>query len=293
MDFNLDRLRTFTVVARTGNLSAAAKELGATQPNLGRQMTALEKEVGLTLFVRHSRGLALTKHGEEFRTLCRDIVGQIAQKINILKENESSMSGCLRVISGPEILEMILERLPKFSKEFPDINVSFLSTTDISQLQMGDSDMALMVQQLNDPKFIQLPLGNMPLRICASPDYLTSYGIPKTVEDLKSHKLILYGGENADILNGQFPHDLIKNPKQFILVTNGSSMNTALTNGLGIGCSVYNKNNIKMNSLIDVFPDMPDKVIPYYLTYHRRLEGSPKIKAFYDFLKKEVVDAWQ
>ena len=115
MDFNLDRLRTFTVVARTGNLSAAAKELGATQPNLGRQMTALEKEVGLTLFVRHSRGLALTQHGEEFRTLCRDIVGQIAQKINILKENEFSMSGCLRVISGPEILEIILERLPRGS----------------------------------------------------------------------------------------------------------------------------------------------------------------------------------
>lgn len=290
MDFNLDRLRTFTVVARTGNLSAAAKELGATQPNLGRQMTALEKEVGLTLFVRHSRGLALTNHGEEFRTLCRDIVGQIAQKINILKEKESGMSGCLKVISGPGILEMILERLPKFSKEFPDINVSFSSTTDISQLQMGDSDMALMVEQLNDPEFIQLPLGNMPLRICASPDYLTSYGKPKTVEDLKSHKLVLYGGENADILNGQFPHDLIKNPKQFIVVTNGSSMNTALTNGLGIGCSVYTENSIKKNSLIDVFPGMPDKIIPYYLTHHRRLEGSPKIKVFYDFLIKEVID---
>ncbi len=55
LDFNLDRLRSFIVVARTGNLSAAAKELGTTQPNLGRQMTALEKEVRLTLFSRHSR----------------------------------------------------------------------------------------------------------------------------------------------------------------------------------------------------------------------------------------------
>ncbi len=61
MDFNLERLRTFIVVARAGTLSAAARELGTTQPNVGRQMSALEKEVRLVLLSRHSRGLRLTK----------------------------------------------------------------------------------------------------------------------------------------------------------------------------------------------------------------------------------------
>ena len=63
MDFNLHHLRSFIIVARTGNLSAAAYELNTTQPNLGRQMTALEKEVNLVLFARHPRGLGLTKQG--------------------------------------------------------------------------------------------------------------------------------------------------------------------------------------------------------------------------------------
>ena len=69
MNLNLDRLKAFTVVARIGNLSGAAKELGTTQPNLGRQMTALESETRLPLFSRHSRGLYLTKQGEDFLEL--------------------------------------------------------------------------------------------------------------------------------------------------------------------------------------------------------------------------------
>jgi DNA-binding transcriptional LysR family regulator len=293
VDINLDRLRAFIVVARTGNLTAAAKELGATQSNLGRQMTALEKEVGLTLFIRHSRGLALTKQGKEFLAVCCDIVGQVGQKIDIIKEKESSPSGHIKVISELGMLERILETLLKFFQMFPNINISFSSTRDITQLQIGDSDLALMVEHLNDREFIQLPLCEVNLRVYASPDYLKVYGKPKTLEELKSHRLIIYGGEDADIFNGQLPHELIKNSQQFVVVTNSSSMNTALINGLGVGCSAYNKNSIEKGLLIDIFPDMPDGIIPYYFTYHRRLEGSPKIRILYDFLVEEVVNIWQ
>lgn len=293
MDINLDRLRAFIVVARTGNLTAAARELGATQANLGRQMSALEKEVDLTLFVRHSRGIALTKQGEAFLAMCYDIVGQIAQKIDIIKEKESIPSGCLKVISELGMLDRILEKLPKFVQEFPNINFSFSSVTDAHQLQMGDIDVALMIKAPNDLELIQLPLCNIRLKIYASPGYLKSHGTPKIIEDLNFHKLIVHGGENAEIFNSQLPHEIIKKPEQFIMVMNSSSMNKALINGLGIGCSAYNRSSIERNLLVDVFPDLPDRKIPYYFTYHSRLEASPKIKIFYEFLKEEVINIWQ
>jgi len=65
-----------------------------------------------------------------------------------------------------------------------------------------------------------------------------------------------------------------------------------LITGLGIGPYEYDRELMKNNLLIDVFPDMPDHNIPYYFTYHRRLEGSPKIQAFHDFMK-EVVKVWE
>jgi DNA-binding transcriptional LysR family regulator len=191
------------------------------------------------------------------------------------------------------MLERILEKISPFSQKFPNISYSFFPVTDVYQLQIGHSDVALMTETCNDPDFIQLPLCDMVLRIYASPTYLRLHGTPKAIEDLKSHKIIIYEGENSKIFNSQLTNDIIENPRRFIAVTDGSSMDTALTSGLGVGCSRYNKNSIENNLLVDVFPGMPDKIIPYYFTYHRRLEGSPKIKVFYEFLKEEVVGIWQ
>jgi len=116
VDFNLDRLRSFIVVGRTGTLSAAAKELGTTQPNLGRQMTLLEKEVNLVLFVRHLRGLGLTKQGQEFLDLCQDIIGRLAQETGVIREGALEPEGNLHFLSGVGTLEDILGNSPAMRK---------------------------------------------------------------------------------------------------------------------------------------------------------------------------------
>jgi DNA-binding transcriptional LysR family regulator len=294
MDFNLDRLRSFIVVARAGNLSSAARELGTTQPNLGRQMTALEKEVRLTLFIRHSRGLGLTKHGEEFRLACQDIVGKISQIADIIREKDATPQGSLKVVSGAGMLDIILKNLPLFSKKFPDIHFDFSSVVNVYQLQIGDSDIAIMPDPISDPDFIQHHLYDMQMRIYASPSYLKEHGTPRNLEDLNSHKLVMYTGEHQETFNEQLKNDTTKNIFQpFITVRNGPAMRTALLSGSGIGCYGYDQELVEKNLLIDIFPDMPDQIMPYYYTYHCRLEGSPKVQVFYDFLKEEVVTAWE
>lgn len=54
--FDWNRMRGFLAVAEGGSLSAGARQLGLTQPTLGRQITALEQELGLVLFAREGRG---------------------------------------------------------------------------------------------------------------------------------------------------------------------------------------------------------------------------------------------
>ena len=131
MAFNLEHLRSFVVVAREGNLSSAAKLLGTTQPNLGRQMTSLQNEVRLTLFSRHSRGVRLTKQGEDFLTVCEDIVGQLAQRTDLIREKDSAPEGNLKIVTGVGTTEAILHNLPLFSQKFSKINFTFLSMTEI------------------------------------------------------------------------------------------------------------------------------------------------------------------
>src|SRR5438874_140897 len=82
---NADLLRSFLAVARTGNLSAAARELSVSQPALTKSVRKLEQQVGVTLFDRRARGMALTPsgtallaHARLIETQCRFADAEIA-----------------------------------------------------------------------------------------------------------------------------------------------------------------------------------------------------------------------
>lgn len=290
MDFNLEHLKAFLVVARIGNLSAAAKELGTTQPNLGRQMTALEKEVRLVLFVRHSRGIGLTKQGHEFLKLCEKIVGQFVQGTDFIREKDVAPDGVLTIATGTGSLEDIVKHLPNFSKRYPSLCFYFAPMVNVFQLQIGEADVSFSPMLFSDPELVQHHLYDMSLRIYASPNYLKTHSRPKRLQDLKSHKLIAYDGEKQEIFNSQItdPKTLDFYVQPFIKVGSGPSMRVTLLNHLGIGAYAYDQEFEEKQSLIDVFPDLPDHKIPYYIAYNKRMEGSPKIKAFHEFLKEAV-----
>ena len=288
----LTHLKTFLTVARKGNLSAAARELGATQPNVGRQMTALSKEVGIDLFVRHSRGLDLTHRGKEFFDLCQRIIGELDQGTSVIKEKDSEPEGILRIVTEVGASDALLEHLDTFIQKFPKLNFMFLTTTDIYQFQIGDADVGIVPTKYNDPDITQHHLYDLNLKLFASPDYIKNHSFPKHLKDLASHRLIVYSGSEKSSKEVNFHlHDLDNSPGSFVQVNNGRSLRSALVNGLGIGPFGYEENMVKNNLVIDLFPEMPPHKIPYYFTYHKRLESSPKIKAFHEFMKS-VVKIW-
>jgi DNA-binding transcriptional LysR family regulator len=300
MAFNLDRLRSFIVVSRLQNLSAAAKELGMTQPNLGRQMTALENELKLTLFVRHSRGLALTKQGQEFLDLCHDIVGRLAQGTDVIRGKGQEPHGHLKVLSGIGVLENILENIENFSDGYPKFAFTFSTNINIYELQIniyelqiGDADILITPDVIHDRDYVQRHLFDTTMRVYASPHYLQVHSRPRTLNDLKDHRVLIYVGEKQEILNKPIrkPNDS-HSAQSFLELTSGPMMRTALVNSAGIGCYAYNRNLLEKGLLVDVFPNLPDHIIPYYFTFHKRLDGSPKIEAFYKFLK-EVTKVWE
>lgn len=298
IDFDINHLRAFMVVARKGNISEAARELGATQPNLGRQMTALSRQVGMELFIRHSRGVDLTRQGKEFFDLCQDIVGRLAQGIDIIREKDAEPQGTFNLITGLGLVELILENITSFSEKFPKLSFKWMSNVNIYklivssyQLQTGEADAAVIPEVIADPDFIQYPLYDTAMRVYASPHYLEMHSAPKALEDLQFHKVILYEGEKQEILNKQIINENTRNLiRPSIRLLSGPAMRMALMNGAGIGCYVYDKKIMEKGLLVDVFPDMPNHIVPYYYTYHKRLEGSPKIEVFYDFLKEITKD---
>src|SRR3954466_8358398 len=296
MDFNLNHLRSFMTVARIGNLSAAARELGTTQPNLGRQMTALANEVGMELFVRHSRGMDLTQQGKEFFDLCQDIVGRLAQGTDIIRWKNAEPQGNFHFLSGMGIQELIIENIAILGKSYPNMSFSFSSIVNAYQLQIGEADAGVIpaFQSIKDPNFTQRHLYDTSMRVFASPYYLQEHPMPKSLEDLRYHKVIVYASEGQEIeLNKQIITEKSKVAfVPFLKVNTAIAMRASLLSSVGVGCYAYQNDLVEKGLLVDVFPNLPDQIVSYHYVYHRRLEGSPKIEAFYEFLK-DIAKVWE
>lgn len=291
----LTHLKSFAVVARHGNLSAAAKELGTTQPNLGRQMLALSKEVGLELFVRHSRGINLTADGQDFLKLCQETIGRLNQGAALIREKKSSPRGTLRIIAGTGTLETLLEHLPRLTVKYPELDFHFLSITDLFQFQIGDADVGIVPVLFSEPDIVQHHLVDGLLKVYASPSYLKNNTPLNTLEDLKDHKLIIYDIKDNEMYDNYniLPVNIDKNNKvrNHIKLNSGNAIRTALLKGLGLGTYVYTRDLVETNLLVDVFPHLPPRKVPYYLTYHKSLIGSAKIQAFHEFVR-DVIKVW-
>src|SRR5215510_3517268 len=91
--FDWNRARAFLVTAEEGSLSAAARALGMAQPTLGRQVSALEEELGVVLFERIGRGLKLTEGGLDLLEHVRGM-GEAANRVSL------SASGQTQTIEG-------------------------------------------------------------------------------------------------------------------------------------------------------------------------------------------------
>lgn len=125
-------LESFLAVADCGNLTAAARRLGLTQPGLSRQIQRLERSLGTALFVRAHNGVRLTPAGERYRAFSADVVARHRQLLDEVRGTLARLEGTLRVAASSTPGEFLVPRfLADFSERHPDVRpVVFLSDSE-------------------------------------------------------------------------------------------------------------------------------------------------------------------
>ena len=128
---DLNDLRVFTVVARTGTFSAAGRELRLPTSTVARATTRLEKHLGVLLLRRSPRGIFLTDAGKEFVGSCNQALRIIKIASESLQERRAKPCGLLRVCS-PMVLAhgLLVQILPEFLDRYPDIRVEMETYTN-------------------------------------------------------------------------------------------------------------------------------------------------------------------
>lgn len=120
-------LRAFEVAARHLSLSSAAQELSVTTAAVSQQVRLLEQRLGVPLFVRHSRGLRLTRAGEALVPACRDSFGRLDAALEELFGQRGKDQLVVRVTLG-FARQWLLDRLASFCIQHPGIRVRVVAS---------------------------------------------------------------------------------------------------------------------------------------------------------------------
>ncbi len=191
----LQDLDIFVRTVDSGSLSATARALDLTPAATSAALKRLEAELGVPLFVRSTRSLRLTQHGERFLEQCRPALETLQQAGRQLAAGEPALRGVLQLAAPSDLGRNVL--LPWLS----DFQDAYANQVDI-RLRLSDSlanvysdpvDAAFRYGEPPDSSLVALPLSTSNRRVlCASPAYLEQHGAPASPHELTGHNCLCF-----------------------------------------------------------------------------------------------------
>ena len=287
--FDWNRVRAFVATAEEGSLSAAARALGMKQPTLSRQVAALEEELGVVLFERIGKTLAITQSGLELLEHARGM-GRAATHLSLSASGQSAeMEGDVCITASELIAAFIMPSIiAKLRVRHPQIRIELIASNTPSDLRRREADIAVRTFQPTQPDLIALKVCDLPTRFYASPMYLDTVADLSAISDLAHVDFIDFdaSGNYATFLIGQ---GIEVSQDNFPIVAENHIVQMELARaGLGvvvlpeiIGCAE--------RDLTQVLPMLAPMDSPIWLVAHREVSTSRRIRAVFDLLKAELV----
>jgi DNA-binding transcriptional LysR family regulator len=198
----LRHLRYFVVVAEEQNVTRAAARLNVSQPPLSRQIRDLEEELGVELFRRTAKSLALTEAGKLFLIETRSVLLRVDQAVDAVRTLASHHRGTLRVGYAPSLTVRLLPKtLTTFERAQTGVRVSLydLSTEEcIQQLASGKIDLALTVRPTSSRMrgLVFEKLASYPLRCAVATSHPLARKRSITLRELKNERFVVYSRED-------------------------------------------------------------------------------------------------
>ncbi len=288
--FDWNQARAFLATAEEGSLSAAARALDLTQPTLGRQVAALEAELGVTLFERVGRSLSLTESGRELLEHFR-AMGEAAGRIALTASGQSqAVDGQVRITTtdmvGTYILPPMLKRLREVA---PGIEIEIVASNEVRDLRRREADIAIRHVRPEQPDLIAKRVGETTAHMYASAEYLDRRGRPQSPADLSEADFV--GGDQPErYLPGLNALGLSLRPENFKVTTTSGPANVELVRH-GFGVSPLPKAVAALAPELEcVLPELPPIPIPVWLVTHRELHTSRRIRLAYDLLAETLTE---
>jgi aminoethylphosphonate catabolism LysR family transcriptional regulator len=189
---NMRQLRCFHAVAQEGSFTSAARALFVGQPSITTHVRGLERHFGVELFCRHGHNVELTDTGRALLAITQRIFSLENEAEEVMRAASGLKTGHLKIGSiGPhQATEMIVA----FGRRYPDVDLS-VSLGNSQEVRAGlldfRSDVAILPEVENDPRFYSLPYSRNRVVLLVSPNHAWWKRKSVTIEELQGERMVL------------------------------------------------------------------------------------------------------
>ncbi|MRX09740.1 LysR family transcriptional regulator [Pseudoduganella sp. FT25W] len=297
----MDELRaisTFIRAAELGSFNKVAEAQGTTPQAVSKTIRQFEQHLGVRLFHRTTRNSSLTEEGqrllESIKPSMDGVVGALARARSAAREDE----GTIRVAaSGSMGRRILMPLLAEFQLTYPGIQIDLIQEDGFSDLVHDRIDVGFRGGNAPDAQIVSRRLFAVQQIVCASPDYLKRHGVPRTLQDLQSHRCTAYrqpGSGRPMAWEFEIDGDTVFHHVQPVLLSNDpdTEMHAVLA-GIGIGQidSINATAAIRAGLLKPLLTGYVSERMGFYLYFPQRADMPARVRRFVDFIVERLLNS--
>lgn len=274
-------------IARLGSFRAAALELGTSTTALSNAIAKLEQRLGVRLFNRTTRSVALTDAGRAFVERVGPAMADIHEAMSAAQSLQQTPTGTLRINAfASAAREVMAPLILPFLRRYPQVQIDLVTEGRLVDIVAAGFDLGLRSADLVPSDMIALPLGlRRSNAVVASPDFLRTHGAPTVPADLYRFRCLRARLPNHAVLRWRFEKDgtAIQIDVQGALTLDEPSLvRIAAQAGMGLGYVMEAdvREDIVAGRLVRVLEDWTPPLAPLALYYPGRKNPSAAFTAF-------------
>jgi DNA-binding transcriptional LysR family regulator len=284
---DLNKLFYFKEAAELLNYTKTAEKLQASPSGVQQAVRALEISIEQRLFIRKSKGLALTPAGK----ILYDRVIKLFKELDLAEKELASTKKeaieNIKILTTPGLAsEWVYKTFQPLKEQYPDLKVEFLTSNFEIALEAGDFDVYIGPSIETSPEYKSLYLASLNFRLYASQQYIGKYGHPKNLQDLKNHKLIKFSGliqAYFSDANRAFSEPHVDQEYDYVVDYYLAEYNL-VESGLGIACLSQELVELRGSNFVDIFSKIKPVTIKIHFYYQRNIDQK-LIDTTYNVLK--------
>lgn len=287
----LELFETFVRIVDAGSLSAAAAQLGTSQPTISRRLKGLEEHLGLRLLQRSTHVMKLTEDGERCLALARGLMETWTALDADLRGAAAHPEGTLRVVAPHAFgQDQLIGPVTDYLRQYPGVTVEWLLHDRRPDFIAEGVDCAIQVGVVDDPNVVALKLGEV-RRIAVAAPALLGRQVPSHPQDLASMPWLalrtFYRDEVA--LHSLVDETVVAFPIRPRFSTDSLyALRSAAVRGLGacISSSWLVRSEIEAGHLVHLVPGWEAAPLPVHLVYPHSRIYAPRLSRFIDAMRR-------